>query len=247
MRLGSLLLCTVALLFSLALHGVVIAPDPSKPCLIILFGPPGSGRATIGVKLCSCRDIRHFSCANLLLEQLNGDSEIATQARTLLHSGKPPSDALLFDILAKRMERADCIRGFLLDDFPRTVAQAKELKRLAGGRYQFLVLYIRASDTFLLRRAEHRLICQNCGRVYHELFSRPQREMQCDLCNLKLVRRSEDSPENVKKKHNDYCLEIAPILDFYTKEGLLTEIDGDHELVEIFETVDHLVPEMRES
>lgn len=208
----------------------------SRPIILMLLGAPGSGRDVIAVRISSTYSLPHISTADLLLDYSEEESETGRITRDCLNNGNIP-DELLLRIITDRVRRTDCLGGFLLDGFPKTPEQAKALKSQLGVKYRLLPTYIRTSDEWLANFHEGRLVCTNCGRVYHLDRSPPQNEERCDLCGYELTQRNDDAPEYRKKLFENYRAKIVPLLTFYSQEGLLVEIDGNRPLDEMYQDV----------
>jgi adenylate kinase len=222
-----------------------IAKDQKKPFVLLILGPPGSGRATLAVKLSNTFLLPHISCAKLLLDHINEETEIGQKARDFLNAGTSVPDDIIFNLLHERIKKEDCKDGFVLDGFPKTVEQAKILQKYIGQGGQFMATYINVSEDWLLLRAEGRMVCQSCGRVYHKQLSPPQKPDLCDLCQSDLCQREADTREHVQDKLDVYKTEILPVLTYYKQEKLLMEIDGNRPLekmyVEMKEVISNLV------
>ena len=201
--------------------------DTQKPLVVILFGPPRSGQGVLAVKAAQSLAIPHISAANLLYQQMSEGTEIGQQAREYINCRGSIPDCLILQMLYERIKQENNKPAFLLDHMPRTHEQAIELKKVLGDQYRFLVISIRVPDQTLLLKAEVRLICESCGRVYHMQFSPPEKPNTCDHCGATLIKREDDSPENVKRRLEDYRKSVEPILAFYRTEGALTEVNGN--------------------
>lgn len=218
--------------------------EEMKPIILLLLGPPGSGRDVLAVKLTSSFSLPYISTADLLLDSSDEDSDTGHLTRESLQAGNI-SDELLLRLISDRTKRADCSRGFLLDGYPKTAKQAQALKERFGVHFRVLPTYICTSDEWLINFHEGRLVCTNCGRVYHLDRSPPRNEEVCDLCGYELIQRHDDCPETLKKRTTCYRDSILPVLTFYSQQGQLVEIDGDRPLDEMFQDVKMLIVSQR--
>lgn len=207
-----------------------------RPIIFMLLGPPGSGRDVLAVKISSSYSLPHISTADLLLDYSDEESETGRITRDCLNNGTIP-DELLLRLIIDRVRRTDCVRGFLLDGYPQTLDQARALKTQFGIKFRLLPTYIRTSDKGLVNFHEGRLVCTNCGRVYHLDQSPPHNEDLCDLCGHELTQRIDDAPEHRQKLFESYRNKVQPLLTYYSQEGLLVEIEGNRSSEEMFQDV----------
>lgn len=220
-----------------------ITNDQTKPLVLLLLGSPGSGKATLVVKLSNTFALPYISYSKLLLNYVNEDSELGEIARDYLNAQDSVPDEVIFKLLFDRIQQADCNNGFLLDEFPKTLAQAKILQEQLEKSHLFIATSINVSEEWLLHRIEGRMVCQNCGKVYH--LAANEQQTQCHICNLDLSQRDADSHEIIKKNLEKYLVTTEPILNFYKQKNLLLEIDGDRPLdtmlIEIKEVIPRLI------
>lgn len=212
----------------------------SRPLMLLLHGAPGSGRDALAVKVSSTFSLPYISTADLLLDYSDDETETGRFTRECLNTGHIPDD-LLLRLIAERIKRTDCSKGFLLDGFPKTAEQAKALKVRFSHEYRMVPAYIRTSDEWLITFHEGRLVCTNCGRVYHVDRSPPHHEHECDMCGYELIQRTDDCPETLKKRTETYRDTILPLLTYYSSEKMLVEIDGNRPFEEMFQDVKMLI------
>lgn len=220
----------------------VMAEDTTKsrPLMLLLHGAPGSGRDALAVKVSSTFGLPYISTADLLLDYSDNETETGRFTLECLNKGCIPDD-LLLGLIAERINHADCAKGFLLDGFPKTPEQAKALKGRFGKEYCMVPAYIRTSDAWLITFHEGRLVCTSCGRVYHLDRSPPHNDQECDLCGYELTQRSDDCAETLKKRTESFRQSIQPLLNYYSSEKILVEINGDRPLEEMFQDVKRLI------
>jgi adenylate kinase len=205
--------------------------------VIVLLGAPGAGKGTQAEHLCRELALPHVSTGDLFRENRAGGTELGKKAQAFMDRGELVPDELVVDMLFDRVSRPDCEQGFLLDGFPRTVAQAEALEqRLSDstkGASVVRVLSLTVPDEKLVERLTGRVTCRDCGSMYHLVFSPPQRANACDKCGGELYQREDDREEVVRKRLEVYRAQTLPLVDFYRGRGLLTEVDGDRAPAEV--------------
>lgn len=212
-----------------------------QPVILMLLGPPGSGRDLLAVRVSSAYSLPYITCADLLVDYSDEDSDIGKEARQCLHTGSQIPDSLVLRLIADRVKQLDCEKGFLLDGFPKNVEQAKALRSVFERNFHLIAANIHSSDEWLINFHEGRLVCTNCGRVYHTDRSPPKNEDECDFCEQELVQRDDDCPEILKSKSESYRKTILPLLSYFREEKLLSEIDGTKSLEEMMQQVKTLI------
>ncbi len=243
-RLSDTMVIHVLLLLLFTLPAQADESTRNRPIILLLLGVPGSGRDALAVKVSSTFSLPYVSTADLLLDYSDEESELGRYTRKCLHTGDIPDD-LLLKLISERISRSDCRKGFLLDGFPKTESQAKALKVRFCQEYTLLPTYIRTSDAWLRTCHEGRLVCTNCGRVYHLDRSPPQSEGECDMCGYELTQRTDDCPEMLKKRTESYLCNMKPLLSYYSSEKCLVEIDGERSFEEMFQDMKMLINSKR--
>jgi len=200
--------------------------------ILILLGPPGAGKGTVGGSLSEIYNLPLISSGDLLRENVNNHTELGEKANSYIKKGELVPDELVEEIIEDRIKREDCKYGFILDGFPRTLKQAEDLEKILQDEGVPIVLYLSASDEFLIKRLSDRRICENCGAIYHLINLPPNKEGICDKCGGKLIQREDDKPEVIKKRLDVYHKLTQPIIDFYRKRGNFFEISGEGKLEE---------------
>lgn len=201
--------------------------SPEKPTVIILLGAPGSGKGTQSLELSKILGLPHISTGDLFRENIKLDTDLGRQAKSYLEKGALVPDELVFDILFDRISKPDCTKGYILDGFPRTSAQAHELEDTLRNKANFIVFNLKVSDAEVIRRLSGRLICKKCGRIYHKDTNPPKVAGVCDVDGGELYQRSDDKPEVVKERLRVYYEQTKPLEDFYKQQGMLIDIDAE--------------------
>ena len=191
---------------------------------LIMFGPPGAGKGTQADILGRRYGIKKISTGDALREVIRSGSELGEQVKDLMDQGKFVPDEIVTEIIRDRVSSPDCANGFILDGFPRTLAQAEALVDM--GIKVNKALLIDVPDEVLVDRVQGRVMCDKCGASYHLKNNPPAVEGVCDKCGGHLEARSDDRPETVQARLKVYHELTDPVVDFYRNRGVLSEIDG---------------------
>jgi adenylate kinase len=209
---------------------------------LVLLGPPGAGKGTQAERIRDRYRIAHLSTGDMLREAVAAGTEVGRRAKTIMDAGQLVPDDVINRLVAERIAQPDCARGFVLDGFPRTLAQAEALDALLDERGDRLdrVLELAVDDEALVARISGRFACAACGAGYHDRFKQPKVAGVCDVCGSReFVRREDDNPATVRARLEAYHAQTAPLLPYYRAKGLLTAVDGmagiDEVTAEIFE------------
>jgi adenylate kinase len=217
------------------------AVNKSRPTVgpVILLGAPGAGKGTQAKAIVERYAIPQVSTGDLLRDHVSRGTELGKQAKAIMDRGELVPDDLVNNMVAERLARPDTARGFILDGYPRTVAQAQWLDGyLADKRFENqgdrklppIVISIQVSYNQLLRRLTGRRSCPTCGRIYNVYFQPPRVADLCDVDGAKLVTRRDDCEEVISERLKAYERQTLPLADYYRAKGQLVEINGDQDM-----------------
>jgi len=206
---------------------------------IIFLGPPGAGKGTQAKMLIDRYGIPQISTGDILRAAVKEGTPMGKKAKEYMDSGKLVPDEVVIGIMQDRLKEADCAKGFILDGFPRTVAQAEALEKMLKELNMPIdkVLALEVPDEVLIERLTGRRTCKSCGQMYHVKFDPPKNVDKCDKCNGELFQRDDDKEETIKNRLSVYHAQTAPLLDFYGKKGMVIKIDGTKTPDEIFKSL----------
>jgi len=227
--------------------------------ILILLGPPGSGKGTQASLLSEKYGIPSISTGDILRQSIESQEELGLKAKKYMDEGALVPDELVIEIVKFRLVKPDCKRGFMLDGFPRTVTQAEALDSLLdkpltpfnnppaplwkGDKVDSLdyslsaVINIDVKDEVVIERLSGRRISRNCNQTYHTVSSPPKTVGICDNCGGTLYQRDDDKPEVIKKRLQVYMIQTAPLIRYYQEKGKFISINGDREIEEIYEDI----------
>ncbi|MDY6391530.1 MAG: adenylate kinase [Bacilli bacterium] len=210
---------------------------------IILMGPPGAGKGTQATRIIDEFHLPHISTGDIFRENISKGTELGLKAKAIIERGDLVPDDLTIDLVKSRLSQPDCAKGYLLDGFPRTIAQAEALKKMGPeiGRAVNLVIDITVPDEVLMERIAGRRVCPKCGASYNVNTMKPAKEGICDRCGAELIQRKDDNPESFKIRLDNYYAQTAPLVDFYKAEGLYHHFDGMVGLEKVTEQVSALL------
>ena len=199
---------------------------------IILLGAPGAGKGTEASKIVDTYKLPHISTGDIFRENIKNETPIGLQAKSYIDKGLLVPDEVTCKIVEERISREDCKNGYMLDGFPRTIAQAEALDKITKLD---LVINIGVDHSLLLNRLCGRRVCKDCGESYH--VSRLNGETKCARCGGDLYQRKDDNPETVQSRLDVYNAQTAPLIDYYEKKGILFNVCGDGSPEEAHEQV----------
>ncbi len=210
---------------------------------IVLMGLPGAGKGTQADKIVEKYAIPHISTGDMFRAAISEGTELGVKAKSFMDQGSLVPDEVTIGIVRERLSQADCDEGFLLDGFPRTVPQAEALNELLAdlGKKVTYVININVEKEELISRLTGRRICKVCGSSYHLQFDPPKVEGRCDKDDGELYQRADDNPETVTNRLEVNMSQTQPLLDFYEKQGVLKNVDGQKPIDEVFRAVDAIL------
>ena len=202
---------------------------------IVLLGPPGAGKGTQAKSISNKYSIPHISTGDIFRKNISENTPLGVEAKSYMDKGQLVPDEVTINMVKDRLQQADCVNGYLLDGFPRTVAQADALNSFLVERGEQLdtALLIKVPNEFILERMTGRRVCPSCGASYHVKFN-PPIEGKCSLCGSEVIQRKDDTVETVKERLDVYEKETQPLIDFYANKQLLSEVDGTQAINEVF-------------
>ena len=196
---------------------------------IAFLGPPGAGKGTQARDLAQEWGVLHLATGDMLREEVAAGTPLGREAKSYMDQGALVPDDVIIRMMGERLSAADAGRGFILDGFPRTIAQAEALAKLLKDLGQTLdaVVYFDVSEPELLRRLTGRRVCRKCGHSYHVTSNPPKRAGVCDACGGELYQRDDDAEATVRNRLEVYRRQTAPLLDYYRQRNLLVTVSGE--------------------
>lgn len=206
---------------------------------ILIMGPAGAGKGTMSDLILKEYDIPHISTGDMLRENVRNNTELGKEAKSYMDAGKLVPDDVINAMVEKRLQEPDCQKGYLLDGFPRTLVQAEAFEKIENniGKPVESVIALEVGFDTLVERITGRRICPKCGAIYHTQNHPPKVEGICDNCGSELNQRKDDTVEQLKVRMDEYEKSTKPVIDFYAKRGVVTNIDASKESKLVFEQV----------
>ncbi|ATD31340.1 adenylate kinase [Macrococcoides bohemicum] len=213
---------------------------------IILMGLPGAGKGTQASEIIKKYPIPHISTGDMFRAAIKNNTELGQKAKSFMDNGELVPDEVTIGIVRERLLEEDAKRGFLLDGFPRTVEQAEALNEMLAAVDRKIegVINIDVQEEELMNRLTGRRICETCGTTYHLVFNPPKVEGICDIDGGKLYQRADDNPETVRTRLDVNIKQTKPLLDFYTNQGVLFNVDGSKDIKDVTTEVEKVLNQL---
>ncbi len=206
---------------------------------LLIMGRPGAGKGTQAANIKEYYGIPHISTGDMFRAAIKNQTKLGLLAKEYMDKGLLVPDEITIGIVQERLLESDCKKGFLLDGFPRTIAQAESLESFLKENSIALdaVLDVDVPVEILVKRIVGRRVCKKCGATYHVEFNAPKNDGICDVCGTPLVQRNDDCLETVNKRLNEYDTKTAPLLKFYQDRNLIKTVNGNQALDKVFEDI----------
>ena len=206
---------------------------------IVMLGAPGAGKGTQAKMIAAKYNIPHISTGDIFRANIKNGTELGKKAKSYMDQGLLVPDELTLELIMDRFTNDDCVNGYVLDGFPRTIAQAEALTAslAAKGEKMDYAIDVDVPDERIVTRMGGRRACVACGGTFHIKYNPPKEEGVCDLCGGKLTIRDDDMPETVQKRLNVYHTQTQPLIEYYTNEGILKTVDGTQDVDEVFDDI----------
>lgn len=206
---------------------------------IIMLGAPGAGKGTQAKRIADKYQIPHISTGDIFRANIKNGTKLGQKAKTYMDQGALVPDDLVVDLVVDRIKEKDCVNGYVLDGFPRTIPQAKALDSALATLNEEIdfAINVEVPDDNIIKRMAGRRACLSCGATYHLVHIPTKVEGICDNCGSELVLREDDKPETVKKRLDIYHEQTQPLIDYYNKKEILAQADGTKDMAEVFEDI----------
>ena len=210
---------------------------------IILMGPPGAGKGTQAALIKDAYKIPHISTGDMFREAMKNQTELGILAKSFIDKGELVPDSVTVALVKERLSQNDCLNGFMLDGFPRTVYQAEQLELILDELNMPLdaSLNVDVDLNLLVDRIIGRRVCPKCGAGYHIKNLKPLKDGICDKCGSELIQRKDDTYETVVNRLNVYTKQTKPLIEFYQNKGILKEVDGARAIDDVFKDIQKLL------
>ena len=206
---------------------------------IIMLGAPGAGKGTQAKMLAAKYNIPHISTGDIFRANIKNGTPLGEKAKEYMDKGLLVPDELVVDLVIDRFKDPDCEKGYILDGFPRTIPQAKALTEALDkiGQKVDFAINVEVPDENIVRRMSGRRACVGCGATYHIKYNPTKVDNVCDTCGKELILRDDDKPETVEKRLNVYHEQTQSLIEYYTEQGILKEVDGTVDMNVVFDAI----------
>ena len=210
---------------------------------IVLFGPPGAGKGTQAAMIEGKYGIPHISTGDIFRKNIKEGTPLGKLAKAYIEAGELVPDELTMGLVLDRISEPDCLGGYILDGFPRTILQAEMLDRklMEFNDSIDFVLDIDVQDEVLVERMAGRRVCRDCGEIYHIEHLPPRIHGVCNICKGELIVRKDDEAETVLNRLTVYREKTEPLVEYYRKKGLLVTIDGEEDRMAVFRRIEEVL------
>ncbi len=206
---------------------------------LILFGAPGSGKGTMGDLIQRDFQLVKISTGDILRNAIQQDTADGRQARAFMESGGLVPDELVIELVRQRLSCGDLNGGYVMDGYPRTLAQAQALSLVASESEK--AIFIEVTEAEAVERLLSRLTCSNCGAIYNQLTKPPEKAGICDICGGRVARRSDDNEEAVRQRFRVYAERTMPVIEYYGRKNVLARVDGSGAAAQVYEKIKGLI------
>lgn len=207
--------------------------------IVVIFGPPGAGKGTQAKFLSDKFNVPQISTGDILREAVKKGTSLGARAQSFMSKGALVPDEVVIGMIEERIKDKDCASGFILDGFPRTIAQAEALDKLLEKRGTPVtqVMNLKVSDKEIIKRSTSRRVCRSCNAIYNLLVNSPKVSGKCDVCGGELYQRDDDKEDVVKNRLKVYADQTKPLLKYYSKRNLLRDVDGAQSIDDVRKAV----------
>ena len=210
---------------------------------IIMLGAPGAGKGTQAKRIAEQYGIPHVSTGDIFRANIKEQTPLGMEAKSYMDKGELVPDELTVKILLDRVGKDDCKNGYVLDGYPRTIPQAEVLDKAVAELNESIdyAVNVDVPDEDIIHRMSGRRACLKCGATYHIEYAAPKVENVCDSCGSELVIRDDDKPETVKNRLSVYHDQTAPLIEYYSKKGILKTVDGTQDMGKVFDDIKNIL------
>lgn len=212
--------------------------------VIILLGPPASGKGTQAARLSKDLGMPQISTGDILRENIRNGTELGKQAQGYMSAGQLVPDDLVLKMAFERISRPDAAKGYLLDGFPRTMPQVEAYEASLRPNTKMIAINLEVSDEAIIKRTEGRLSCKSCGTVYNKYFSPPKDLSVCDKCGGELVQRPDDRREVVEERLKVYRAQTEPLIRHYQSKGILKSVNGEQSPDDVYKQIKAIIDQI---
>lgn len=206
---------------------------------LILFGAPGSGKGTMGDLVQRDFHLVKISTGDILRNAIQQDTAVGRQARAYMESGGLVPDELVIELVRQRLSSGDLDGGYVMDGYPRTLAQAEALSLIASESER--AIFIEVTEAEAVERLLSRLTCSNCGAIYNQLTKPPKKAGICDICGGRVARRADDNEEAVRQRFRVYAERTMPVIEYYGRKNVLVRVDGSGAAAQVYDKIKGLI------